>query len=143
VTTRIHHHRGDEAERPGLMPQAEVVPHAFFIQTYNKIMQGNNNSNSFQEFKKRLFPNTIGLQITKLGKSVAHLAYGTDKILRDLEFERSPEMSKHNHYLNKQLERLWKYAKKGQRDKFNQLADILLTRSILYRLACLNYNWRS
>jgi len=92
---------------------------------------------------RRLFPNAVGLSIVKLGLSIAHLAYGQEKIDRELTFKHSDLITASNKYLDSQLLRLWKFAEKKDSDKFNKLADILLTRSVLFRLACLNYNWRN
>jgi len=88
--------------------------------------------------KKSLLPNVAELNVTKLGfDSLAEL-FNIEKVRRNIVFKHFEEGQAPNIYLKRQYKRLIIAAKTDNYKKFDEIASILLSKSISFRLVGLN-----
>lgn len=85
----------------------------------------------------RTLPNVSEFYTAKYGVHEYALIYGIEKILRTLKFVKltgKNSNNRSNKYLEKQFNRLTKYAAEGRINEYNQLMDRILERSIAFRV---------
>lgn len=93
--------------------------------------------------RKELLPNVFEFSTKKFGIHEYAACYGIEKILRRNTATKLLK-SQPNFYLERQHKRLVTYAANGQIDEFNYLSEIMLKKSVSFRILALNRtnkNW--
>lgn len=88
--------------------------------------------------KIELLPNVSKLTIYKTGLDERALILGLEKVTRKMVFKRFEEGQAPNEYLERQFKRLAIYAIEGETGKFNFLSEMMIQKSITYRLLAFN-----
>jgi len=87
--------------------------------------------------RKELLPNVFEFSTKKFGIHEYAACYGIEKILRRNTATKLLK-SQPNFYLERQHKRLVTYAANGQTDEFNYLSEIMLKKSVSFRILALN-----
>jgi len=84
-----------------------------------------------------LLPNIFEFKTEKYSIHEYAAVYGIEKILRRT-YAQKLLVSKPNRYLERQYHRLTQYAAAGQREEFNYLSEVIIRKSVSYRILALN-----